>query len=312
MTCHNCQSHMQALRKAQKRPTALPLQSMPQDLHRRSPAPARRNAAVLGPRRERAAIALGRHERSQCGARDQRSPRYDPAAACLAGERCQRLMEEKIKGLDVRDVEVDEIWGFVGKKEAHRWEHEKDVRRIGDAYCFVAMEHTFEAGARVPPWQAHSGLLTSSYEAERCRVRQPVPADERRIQDPTFALCRCTSRPRSLRATYQGLRCHPAKASNGTALRKLWMRSQSRFMGNPDSDRICTSACRTPESSDPYGNAAHDTANKCVFRRNGRTWNRPMPSGLRSTTFAVFTPRCASLLRWKRGLLLTLGRWRNE
>jgi transposase-like protein/IS1 family transposase len=56
----------------------------------------------------------------------------------LAGERCQRLMEEKIKGLDVHDVEVDEIWGFVGKKEGHK--SEEDGAEFGDAYCFVGME----------------------------------------------------------------------------------------------------------------------------------------------------------------------------
>jgi transposase-like protein/IS1 family transposase len=58
----------------------------------------------------------------------------------LAGERCQRLMDEKLKNLDVLDVEVDEIWGFVGKKEGHKWAHEKQVEVIGDAYCFVGIE----------------------------------------------------------------------------------------------------------------------------------------------------------------------------
>ena len=58
----------------------------------------------------------------------------------LAGERCQRLMDEKIKNLHVSDVEVDEIWGFVAKKESHKWQHEKQVEVIGDAYCFVGIE----------------------------------------------------------------------------------------------------------------------------------------------------------------------------
>lgn len=57
-----------------------------------------------------------------------------------AGERCQRLMDEKLVNLDVRDVEVDEIWGFVGKKEGHRTAADQDAAEIGDAYCFVAME----------------------------------------------------------------------------------------------------------------------------------------------------------------------------
>jgi transposase-like protein len=58
----------------------------------------------------------------------------------LAGERCQRLMQEKIKGIEVRDVQVDEIWGYVYKKEGHKWAHEKDASEIGDAYCFVALD----------------------------------------------------------------------------------------------------------------------------------------------------------------------------
>jgi len=54
-----------------------------------------------------------------------------------AGERCQGLMDEKLVGLDVREVACDEIWGFVAKKEIHKNE---DAAEIGDAYCFVAME----------------------------------------------------------------------------------------------------------------------------------------------------------------------------
>jgi hypothetical protein len=60
----------------------------------------------------------------------------------LAGERCQRLMDEKLKDLEVFDVEVDEIWGFVGKKESHKMKSEKQVEVVGDAYCFVGMERT--------------------------------------------------------------------------------------------------------------------------------------------------------------------------
>lgn len=60
----------------------------------------------------------------------------------LAGDRCQRLMSEKIKAVPVDDVEVDEIWGYVYKKEGHKWDSERENDRIGDAYCFIAMERT--------------------------------------------------------------------------------------------------------------------------------------------------------------------------
>lgn len=72
----------------------------------------------------------------------------------LAGERCQRLMERKIENLSVWDAEADEIWGYVQKKEGHKWPHEAETAQIGDAYCFVAMERntklilTFHLGKR--------------------------------------------------------------------------------------------------------------------------------------------------------------------
>ncbi len=55
-----------------------------------------------------------------------------------AGERCGRMMHQKIEYLDVKDVEADEIWGFVGKKEGHK--SMEDGPQFGDAYCFIAME----------------------------------------------------------------------------------------------------------------------------------------------------------------------------
>ena len=38
----------------------------------------------------------------------------------LAGEKCERIMHERIKAVAVRDVEADEIWGFVKFKNRHK------------------------------------------------------------------------------------------------------------------------------------------------------------------------------------------------
>ncbi len=37
----------------------------------------------------------------------------------LAGEKSERIMAEKIRGVAVRDVECDELWSFIGKKQKH-------------------------------------------------------------------------------------------------------------------------------------------------------------------------------------------------
>src|SRR5258708_28315628 len=61
----------------------------------------------------------------------------------LAGDRCEKLMGRLIVNVPVKDVECDEIWGFIQKKEGHKRSEEEHDETIGDAYCFVAIErHT--------------------------------------------------------------------------------------------------------------------------------------------------------------------------
>jgi IS1 family transposase len=71
----------------------------------------------------------------------------------LAGDRCQRLLESKCRGVPVADVQCDEIWGFVGCKEKH---NRTGNPEFGDAYCFVAFER---ASKLVLNW--HPGRRTA-------------------------------------------------------------------------------------------------------------------------------------------------------
>jgi IS1 family transposase len=55
------------------------------------------------------------------------------------GKKCQRLLDERMRGIRCRNVQVDEIWTFVGKKEKHL--NGLDNRLlVGDQYVFVAMD----------------------------------------------------------------------------------------------------------------------------------------------------------------------------
>jgi transposase-like protein/IS1 family transposase len=58
----------------------------------------------------------------------------------LAGERCERLMEDRIKALPVVDVQADEIWSFIQKKEKTKGPEEAHADEIGDNWTFVAIE----------------------------------------------------------------------------------------------------------------------------------------------------------------------------
>ena len=58
----------------------------------------------------------------------------------LAGERCEKLMLRKIKGVAVKDVEADEVWCFVKFKNRHKLYKGITDPRLGDAYTFVGIE----------------------------------------------------------------------------------------------------------------------------------------------------------------------------
>jgi transposase-like protein/IS1 family transposase len=56
----------------------------------------------------------------------------------LAGEKCERIMSRMVVNVKVRDVECDELWSYIGKKQKRV--KPDDDPNLGDAYTFVAIE----------------------------------------------------------------------------------------------------------------------------------------------------------------------------
>jgi IS1 family transposase len=55
------------------------------------------------------------------------------------GEGCAKIMDERMRELSCRRIQVDEIWSFVHKKQ--RWVTPQDDRnRVGDQWTFVALD----------------------------------------------------------------------------------------------------------------------------------------------------------------------------
>jgi hypothetical protein len=54
------------------------------------------------------------------------------------GEACQELLDQKMRGLNCSRIEVDELWGFIGKKKFHA--NRTDRREgLGDAWTFLSI-----------------------------------------------------------------------------------------------------------------------------------------------------------------------------
>jgi IS1 family transposase len=159
----------------------------------------------------------------------------------LAGERCRQLMFQKIKNIEVSDVEVDEIWGFVGKKEKHKWDHEKNIMEIGDAYCFVAMERstklvlTHYLGKRSP---ASTDQFISRLALVTAPSRYQLTSDG---YAPYRAAVKSFLRGRVDFAQLVKVYANNREGEQRYSPAEVVDSVPVKVAGNPNSDRICTS-----------------------------------------------------------------------
>jgi len=56
--------------------------------------------------------------------------------AVRVGNACKRIMDEKMRGLTCKNIEIDEIWGFVGAKRNNA----KKAGAYGDVWTFIALD----------------------------------------------------------------------------------------------------------------------------------------------------------------------------
>lgn len=99
-----------------------------------------------------------------------------------AGERAGAVMDSLVRNVPVSDVQVDEIWGFVGKKESRRVLGDKNYHKIGDAMDIHRHRAEHETRPCIPPRETkHGSNRQLCEETRRCHQRRYVPTDERWI-----------------------------------------------------------------------------------------------------------------------------------
>ena len=75
----------------------------------------------------------------------------------VAGEKCEKIMGRIVVNVPVKDVQCDEIWAFVQKKEGNKAPFEAHDDSIGDAYCFVACRTFHKTRPQVRTWPSQPG-----------------------------------------------------------------------------------------------------------------------------------------------------------
>ena len=157
----------------------------------------------------------------------------------LAGEKCERLLGKKLRDVPVRDVQADEIWSFIQKKEKAR--RSGDDPSFGDCYTFIAIEtHTklvlnvvigrrdqastdvFIEGLRLATAAQHFQITTDGFAPYRSAISDTL-AD--RVDFAQLI--------KVYRSTVEGARRYsPAEVISTEVV---------PCVGRPDPERICTS-----------------------------------------------------------------------
>ncbi len=157
----------------------------------------------------------------------------------LAGEKCERIMADKIRNVQVRDVEADEVWSFIGKKEKRV--RSTDDQNLGDCYTFVAIERhsklvlniavgkrnqrttdVFVEGIRHATAHGHFQMTTDGFAPYRSAISTTL-----------HDRCDFAQLIKVYRSPQDGeKRYSPAEVSSVEVV---------PIMGQPDPERICTS-----------------------------------------------------------------------
>ena len=94
------------------------------------------------------------------------------------GQACAKLMDEKMKNLACERIQLDEIWGFIGKKQKNLKEGD-EKKGLGDAWTFVAIDAdtkivpTFAVGKR----DSYTANLFVEDLASRLKSRVQISSD---------------------------------------------------------------------------------------------------------------------------------------
>ncbi len=69
------------------------------------------------------------------------------------GEGCATMMDDRMRDLDCYNLQIDEVWSYVGKKQARLSDDERREGVKGDQYVFVALDADTKL---IPVWRVGS------------------------------------------------------------------------------------------------------------------------------------------------------------
>ena len=157
----------------------------------------------------------------------------------LVGAKCEKVLAKLLVNVQVRDVEADEVWSFIGKKQKRV--RPEDDQNFGDCYTFVAIERHSKLVLNIAMGRRDQSTTDVFIEG----VRQATARTHFQFTTDGFApyksaitttlhdRCDFAQLIKVYRAPQDGeKRYSPAEVESVEVV---------PVMGRPDPDRICTS-----------------------------------------------------------------------
>ena len=157
-----------------------------------------------------------------------------------AGEKAEKIMGRYVRNIAVKDVECDEVWSFLGKKEKRV--RPDDDQNLGDCYTFVAIERNTKLVLNIAMGKRDQLTTNSFIEGLRDSIK---PGTSFQITTDGFAPYK-TSIPDTFGDYVDYAMLIKVYKTNPESERKYGPAEVAStevvpVCGNPDTTRICTS-----------------------------------------------------------------------
>ncbi len=159
------------------------------------------------------------------------------AAMVLVGNRCKNFLESFAGRMNVKDIQADEVWGFVSMKERTRSKKYPGQLEVGDAYCFVALERYTKM---VIAW--HLGRRSSEDAHEFSGKLGAATQGRFQVTTDGFTPYRTAIPANMPQADFaQLVKQYATKDDHKYSPGEVTGTVKTPCCGNPDESRICTS-----------------------------------------------------------------------
>ena len=156
------------------------------------------------------------------------------------GEHCESMMANRLKNLPCTEIEADEIWTFVGKKQRHLTLAEESGRpELGDQYAFIGFDPTSKLVVAYIVGKRDAETTLAFLRQLRARIAGHIQLSTDAFvcyEDAVETVFGGTADYAQVEKRYG-----PALGADGGVYQTVLGVSLTERSGRPDPNRICTS-----------------------------------------------------------------------